>query len=274
MQETDAEQQTVQSKPHCSPSDDHILIDERKWEDITANEYSHKNELGYFSQNLLESWYVTNIAVTEADGATYWRLMSQKLKCAFLHHGRDTFTDRDCISHIWKGSSKTRFQYCQNCCNTLLCTRAIQGHIEGDVIELELMGVAILFKLKINLGGGAHRRRKSREGRQGEGTPLGPWGRLKNNSKVSCRNQGRHTFRLGGSALAVCKTHLAKTQEEGVTFWQTKSNAIIAYKTVPLDSIERVISQKGETTSKSTTLYTTASSKNNSRKCLDLAAAG
>ena len=47
MQETDAEQPTIQSGPQCSLSDDHIPIRERKWEDITANEFSHKFELGY-----------------------------------------------------------------------------------------------------------------------------------------------------------------------------------------------------------------------------------
>ena len=32
MQETDAEQPTIhQSRPQCSSSDDHILINERKW---------------------------------------------------------------------------------------------------------------------------------------------------------------------------------------------------------------------------------------------------
>ena len=36
MQERDAEQPTMQSRSQCSSSDDHIPINERKWEDITA----------------------------------------------------------------------------------------------------------------------------------------------------------------------------------------------------------------------------------------------
>ena len=45
MQERDAEQPTMQSRSQCSSSDDHIPINERKWEDITANEYSSKYDL-------------------------------------------------------------------------------------------------------------------------------------------------------------------------------------------------------------------------------------
>ena len=41
-QETDAEQPTVQSGPQCSLSEDYFYISDRKWEDITANEFSHK----------------------------------------------------------------------------------------------------------------------------------------------------------------------------------------------------------------------------------------
>ena len=98
------------------------------------------------SQNVSGNWYVTKIARTEADGATHWRFIGQKLRFAFLKCGGDTFTEGDWNSHIWKGSNKTRFQYCQNYCNTLLYVRAIQGHIGGDLIEPELTGhVAIPF---------------------------------------------------------------------------------------------------------------------------------
>ena len=45
MQERDAEQPTMQSISQCSSSDDHIPTNERKWEDITANEYSSKYDL-------------------------------------------------------------------------------------------------------------------------------------------------------------------------------------------------------------------------------------
>ena len=47
MQETDAEQSTIQSGPQCSLFDEHFHHNERKLEDLTANEFSHKYELGY-----------------------------------------------------------------------------------------------------------------------------------------------------------------------------------------------------------------------------------
>ena len=64
-QETDAELQTFQSRPQCSSSDDKVPFNESKWEDIIANDYSHKYEYDDFSQILLENWSVTNIVVTE-----------------------------------------------------------------------------------------------------------------------------------------------------------------------------------------------------------------
>ena len=46
MQEIDAEQTTIQSRSQCSSYDNHIPNNERKWENITANEYSHNYDLG------------------------------------------------------------------------------------------------------------------------------------------------------------------------------------------------------------------------------------
>ena len=76
MQEFDAEQPTMQSRSQCSSSDDHIPINERKWEDITANEYSSKYDLGHhvlkFVGQLVRH---ENRRHREADGAFHWRLI-------------------------------------------------------------------------------------------------------------------------------------------------------------------------------------------------------
>ena len=50
--------------------------------------------------------------IHDRDGAIHWRLKRQKLKFTFKKGGK-TFTDRDWINHIWKGSSRTRCQFCQ-----------------------------------------------------------------------------------------------------------------------------------------------------------------
>ena len=165
-----------------------------------------------------------------------------------LKYGGDPFTDRDGINHIWKGSNKTRFQYCQSSCNTLLKIRAIQGHAGGDLIEPELMGhVALSLSWKqflLHRGcwqGSLQVKRKAERGERLYSSLHWTPGevRLKKNSKVTCRNREED---------AVYWIHLAKTQEKGFTFWQTESHAIVAYETVPLDCIERVPCQKGETT--------------------------
>ena len=73
MQETDAEQPTTQSRSQCSSSDDYMLITERKWADVTANEYSHNyltfGEICHVMkiaetvrqmEQLVGDWYVRN----------------------------------------------------------------------------------------------------------------------------------------------------------------------------------------------------------------------
>ena len=65
----------------------------------------------------------------ETGGAIHWKLIRPE--------GTE-FTDRDWINYIWRGSNKTRFQYCQNSCDKLLYIRAIQGHTGGEMIELEM----------------------------------------------------------------------------------------------------------------------------------------
>ena len=102
------------------------------------------------------------------------------------------FVNMRCRVHsLYKGSSKTPFQYCQNTCNTLLYIRAFQGHTGGNLIEPELIAhVAIpvnriflvrqgcSFNLKFILEAGLITGGKeSREGRQTVFfTPLDSWG--------------------------------------------------------------------------------------------------
>ena len=57
-----------------SPSDDHILSNERKWEDITANEHSHKYELVYhISKSVGKLVRHENRRDRDAYGAIHWR---------------------------------------------------------------------------------------------------------------------------------------------------------------------------------------------------------
>ena len=45
---------------------------------------------------------------------------------------------------------------------------------------------------------------------------------------------------------AVYWVNLARVQDEGLQFWQTRSNAIVVYISVPPECIYKVISRNGE----------------------------
>ena len=72
----------------------------------------------------------------------------------------------------------------------------------------------------------------------------------KKNLAMTCRSREKVHYH------SEWKTHqdvvhwiiLARAQEKGLQFWQTRSHAIIVYSSVPADSIYKVISQKGERT--------------------------
>ena len=91
------------------------------------------------SRNLSVNWYDMSIREKERQmGQFNWTIVCPKLIIRFQKDGGSNFTDRDCLNFIWKGSKKTRFQYCQNLCNTLLYLRAIQGHT-GEMIPPEML---------------------------------------------------------------------------------------------------------------------------------------
>ena len=50
------------------------------------------------------------------------------------------------------------------------------------------------------------------------------------------------------SQKAVYWIPLARAQEKGLQFWRTRSRAIVVYDSLPLDCIERVMSEHGEKT--------------------------
>ena len=66
-------------------------------------------------------------------------------------------------------------------------------------------------------------------------------GDLSKPRKVHCKSKWKH------SQGAVYWIHLAKAQEKGLTFLQTRSHAIFVHDSVPADCIEK-ISENGENT--------------------------
>ena len=110
-EETLAKQPIAQSRSQCSPSEDHILIHEREWVDVTANMNTTMKIISWkpVSRNLSRTW-CTILTSKNVKLIVHWKSMGPKLRHAF-RKGRDTFSDIDWINHIWKGSSKTRIQY-------------------------------------------------------------------------------------------------------------------------------------------------------------------
>ena len=112
-----------QSRSQCSQSEDHILIHEREWIDVTNTTWES------VSWNLfMRLVRRVDPQQRESDVAFHWTSMSSKLRHAFLKDGGDTFSDDEWIDHTWKRSSKTRFQYCKNSYNDLSYIFTIQGH--------------------------------------------------------------------------------------------------------------------------------------------------
>ena len=102
MQETDAEQPTIQSGPQCSLFDEHIHNNERKREDLTANEFSQKYELGYHISKFVGKLVRReNRHDRESHGAMNWS--------AFLQYGGHSFTEE--IALIISGWEAARHDF-------------------------------------------------------------------------------------------------------------------------------------------------------------------
>ena len=76
----------------------------------------------------------------QLDAAIHWDATKSVLLKAFAKQGVRDFSDKDWLRLIHQGSSKTRFEYCEDSKNSLAYFRAIQGHSGGITIDPELMG--------------------------------------------------------------------------------------------------------------------------------------
>ena len=72
---------------------------------------------------------------------------------------------------------------------------------------------------------------------------------------------------------AVCWVEISRVKDQGLQFWQTKSQAIIVHNLVPADCIYRVISQKRRSNTVQKTLNPTTRAESHTEKQLAFAAA-
>ena len=95
--------------------------------------------------------------------------------------------------------------------------------------------------------------RASREGRQTVFfTPLNPFGDNPDEERpsddFSKPREVHYHSKWKTIQDAVCWVNLARAQDKGLRFWQTRSNDVIVFNSVPVDCIYEVISQQGERT--------------------------
>ena len=75
----------------------------------------------------------------QSDAAVHWDTIRRKLLKAFAKQGARDFSEEDWLRLIHEGSSKTRFECCEDSQNSLTYFRATQGHSGGITIAPELM---------------------------------------------------------------------------------------------------------------------------------------
>ena len=244
-------------------SEDHLRIHQRIWDDLPANEYSRgyswETQVSNFVSKLVRHEHSRE---RETEGAIHWTIICPKLIIRFHKDGGSSFTDRDCLNFIWIGSNKTRFQYCQNFCNTLLHLRAIQGHT-GEIMSPEMLGHVLIlhnwkefafhlgcsFNLSSMLDAGLIAGgQESRETRHTVFfTPLDHGVLKKKNNIVMILRDRENSLqnRIAALTKRCFLDSFWESTRKGIAFWQTKSHVIITDSTVPPDCIERVITQHG-----------------------------
>ena len=80
----------------------------------------------------------------QSDAALHWDAVRTVLLKAFAKHGARDFSDQQWLRPIREGSSKTRFEYCEDSQHSLTYFRAIQGHLGEIPIDPELMGYVLI----------------------------------------------------------------------------------------------------------------------------------
>ena len=82
-------------------------------------------------------------------------------------------------------------------------------------------------------------------------TPFDPFGdeaEEEFNNDLSKPRKVRYYSKWKPHQDAVYWIHLARAQEKGLQFWQTRSHAIVVHDSVPADCIEKVVSMQGDET--------------------------
>ena len=84
----------------------------------------------------------------QSDEALHWDTIRPVLLKPFARHGARDFSEKHWLRLVHEGSSKTRFEYCEDSNNSLAYFQAIQGHSGGISIDRRLMRFQIPYNWK------------------------------------------------------------------------------------------------------------------------------
>ena len=243
-----------------------VPVGERKWEDILACEsYKGDSLSAEISKLVMRLVPRYDQDERETDGAVHWKSMGPKLRRAFQKAGGRNFSDSDWLQQIYEGSNKTRFQYCMNSRDFLLYIRAIQGHTGGNLIASELMGQVptpykgkeflfhrgcsfLMLRQSSNQDSSLEDEKVKKEDRPSSSHLSKLSGRIQTKKNLAMTSQRREKVHYycewKNSHDALYWINLARAQDKGLRFLQTRSHAAIVHRPVPADCICKVISQK------------------------------
>ena len=109
------------------PSEEFILIDKWKWNDIPAYGVVERNSLEWKISKMVTNWVRhCDLANREIDGAFHLSSLCSNLRRGFESEseGTRTFSDSQWLGYIRGGSNKPRFQCCTNSNKQpLVCSR-------------------------------------------------------------------------------------------------------------------------------------------------------
>ena len=168
----------------------------------------------------------------QTDGAVHWDTIKPVLEKGFRSHGAESFSETQWIVHIYKGSNKVRFEYCDfsenidvhscdsrtfrrnNNCFSINGTRVTATRMERIHISQKMF-----FQHKIYPRTWTCCRKKTikRERQTVFFPPLNPCGQVP--------RKFHHCSKWRHDQDAVYWIKLKRAQDLGLQFWQTKSNA-------------------------------------------------
>ena len=194
----------------------------------------------------------------ETDGAFHWKTMVPNCESRFARRRMRLLWFRLASSCLQR-EQQDQVPTLQKTLKTSYCISALsKDTLEETWSRLSWWVMSLFYSSRVlinvtsSLQGGLIAGKESKEGRQTVFfTPLDPWrdeaegefnDDLSKPSEVHCRSKGK--LHHG----AVYWINLARAQEPGLQFGQTRSHAIIVHDSVPADCIGKVVCQKRDLT--------------------------